>query len=190
MFRAVIVTGPGFQDHDVIYSYYRLKEEGYVVDVATKQGLAVTGRHGVSLPIDRSARSNVAFGDLSSEHYDAVILTGGHEAADHLRQDRDVLAFVHAMDSDGKVVGAICHGMWIMISAKITAGRTACADGGVADDVANSGADVIPGEVAVDDNIVTCSYYGSVGMFLRTLFDVVAQRAAPLAVGVRDRIAA
>ena len=27
--RVVIITGPGFQDHDVVYTYYRSKEEGY-----------------------------------------------------------------------------------------------------------------------------------------------------------------
>ena len=37
-FQAVIITGPGFQDHDVIYTYYRLKEAGYDVDVATAGG--------------------------------------------------------------------------------------------------------------------------------------------------------
>ena len=26
--KVVIITGPGFQDHDVVYTYYRAKEEG------------------------------------------------------------------------------------------------------------------------------------------------------------------
>ena len=43
MNNAVIITGPGFQDHDVVYTYYRLKEEGYNVDIATKDGKAVVG---------------------------------------------------------------------------------------------------------------------------------------------------
>ena len=53
MRKAVIITGPGFQDHDVVYCYYRLKEEGYDVDVATKNGAAVRGKYGVPLPMDR-----------------------------------------------------------------------------------------------------------------------------------------
>ena len=36
--RTVIITGPGFQDEEVIYPYYRLLEEGYKVDIATKDG--------------------------------------------------------------------------------------------------------------------------------------------------------
>ena len=178
MRRAVIITGPGFQDHDVIYTYYRLKEEGWDVDVATKAAAAVNGKFGVPLPMDKTAKPNVAFADLSVDDYDAVILTGGHEAPDRVRQDRSVLDFVHAMDATGKVVGGLCHGPWIMISAKIMAGRTACAYVGMVDDMVNSGANVVPGEVVVDENVVTCSYYGSVGLFMRTLFDVVEQRAA------------
>ena len=33
MVNSVIITGPGFQDEELIYPYYRLKEEGYQVDV-------------------------------------------------------------------------------------------------------------------------------------------------------------
>jgi putative intracellular protease/amidase len=51
MYRGVIITGPGFQDHDVVYTYYRLKEEGYDVDIATKGGLPVKGKYGVPLPV-------------------------------------------------------------------------------------------------------------------------------------------
>jgi protease I len=178
MHRAVIITGPGFQDHDVVYSYYRLKEEGYDVDVATKDATPVLGKYGVPLPMDKTAKPNIAFSDLSVDRYDAVILTGGHEAPDRVRQDRSVLEFVRAMDAAGKVVGGLCHGPWIMISAKIMAGRTACAYVGMVDDMVNSGANVIAGEVVVDDNIVTCSYYGYVGPFMRAVLDLVAARAA------------
>jgi protease I len=175
--RAVILTGPGFQDHDVVYSYYRLKEEGYDVDVATKNGMGVAGKYGVPLPMDKTAKPNISFADLAVDRYDAVICTGGHEAPDRVRQDPDVLAFVHAMDAADKVVGGLCHGPWIMISAKVMAGRTACAYVGMVDDMVNSGANIVQGEVVVDRNMVTCSYYGSVGPFMRAVFDLVADRA-------------
>ncbi len=52
----MIITGPGFQDHDVIYTYYRLREALFEVDIATKKdqatgkGIHVSGRCGVPLP--------------------------------------------------------------------------------------------------------------------------------------------
>jgi hypothetical protein len=42
--HAVIITGPGFQDHDVIYTYYRLREARVDVDIATKEDPATGHR--------------------------------------------------------------------------------------------------------------------------------------------------
>jgi protease I len=174
-FTAVIVTGPGFQDHDVIYTYYRMLEEEWEVDVATKNGDPVTGKYGVPLPMDKTARPLVSFEDLDVDAYDAVILTGGHEAPDRVRQDKTVLAFVDAMAQAGKVVAGLCHGPWIMVSAGVLRGRKACAYIGLRDDVVNAGADVVDADVIVDGNIITCSYYGYVGRFMRVVFDTVRQ---------------
>jgi protease I len=173
MHRSVIITGPGFQDHDVVYTYYRLKEEGYYVDVATKDAAAVAGKYGVRLPMDRTARPNISFDDLAPEKYDVVILTGGHEAPDRVRQDRKVLDFVARMCDAKKIVAGLCHGPWIMISAKVLRGRTVCAYVGMVDDMVNAGANVVEGDVVVDGNIITCSYYGYVGKFMHEVFAAV-----------------
>lgn len=176
--NAVIITGPGFQDHDVVFTYYRLLEEGWHVDVATKNGDAVTGKYGIPLPMDKTARPLIPFEELAVESYDVVILTGGHEAPDRVRQDRLVLDFVAGMDRAGKVVAGLCHGPWIMVSAGVLKGRRACAYIGLRDDVINAGADVVDSDVIVDGNIITCSYYGYMGAFMHAVFETAAQLAA------------
>lgn len=103
-----------------------------------------------------------------------MILTGGHEAPDRVRQDRSALAFAHAMDAAGKIVGGLCHGPWIMISAQVMRGRTACAYVGMADDMVHAGADVIDGPVVTDRNMITFDYYGDVGEFMATVLEVSA----------------
>ena len=183
MSRAVIITGPGFQDHDVIYTYYRLKEANFTVDIATKtdeatgDGIRVTGKYGVPVPLDRTAREPIAFRRLAADDaidtYDLVVLTGGHEAPDRARQDPDVKTFVRAMDDAGKIIAGLCHGPWIMISAGIMRGRRACAYIGMRDDMVNAGADVVDETIVVDDNIVTCAYYGEVGPFMQTVIGLV-----------------
>lgn len=178
MRRAVIITGNGFQDHDVVYTYYRFKEEGYLVDIATKDGASVRGKYGVPLPLDKTAAANVGFEELSVGRYDVVVLTGGHEAPDRVRQDKRVLAFVADMDKAGCVVGGLCHGPWIMISAKIMRGRRACAYVGMVDDMINAGAHVIDASVVIDANMVTCAYYGEVGHFMRAVLEVDAHIAS------------
>ena len=136
---AVIITGPGFQDHDVVYTYYRLLEEGWNADVATKNADGVVGKYGVPLPMDRTAKPLISFDQLDVERYDAVILTGGHEAPDRVRQDARVLDFIRAMDERRKVIAGLCHGPWIMVSAGVLKDRRACAYIGLRDDVSNAG---------------------------------------------------
>jgi protease I len=178
--RAVILTGPGFQDHDVIYTYYRLKGEGYQVDVATKGGKPVVGKYGVPLPLDKTAPSLISFEQLSVPAYDLVLCTGGHEAPDRVRQDEQVKAFVKAMAEANKVVAGLCHGPWIMISAGVMAGRRACAYVGMKDDMINAGATVINAEVVVDGNLITCSYYASVEAFMKAVLAVDRQQRTAL----------
>lgn len=125
--------------------------------------------------MDKTARPLIGYTDLDVEDYDAVILTGGHEAPDRVRQDRSVLDFIRAMDSAGKVVAGLCHGPWIMVSAGVLKGRKACAYIGLRDDIVNAGADVVDGDVVVDHHIITSSYYAYAGKFMRAVFDTVAQ---------------
>lgn len=171
--RVVIVTGPGFQDHDVVYAYYRSIEEYYDVSIATKNGETVVGKYGVTVPLDKRAKENISFDDLRTSEFDLVILTGGHEAPDRVRQDERVKSFVRDMAAEGKIVAGLCHGPWIMISAGIMNGVTACAYVGLKDDMINSGANVIEADVVVDKNIITCSYYAEVGKFMKETFSSV-----------------
>ncbi len=182
MSRAVILTGPGFQDHDVIYTYYRLLGEGYQVDVATKGDQSVTGKYGVPLPLDKTALPLIPFEQLAVPAYDLVLCTGGHEAPDRVRQDEGVKAFVKGMADAGKVVAGLCHGPWIMISAGVMAGRRACAYVGMKDDMINAGATVIDAEVVVDGNLITCSYYAYVEAFMKAVLAVERQRQAGMEV--------
>ncbi|WP_026423749.1 DJ-1/PfpI family protein [Actinokineospora inagensis] len=176
--NAVIVTGPGFQDHDVVFCYYRLLEEGWRVDIATKGAEPAVGKYGVPLPMDKTARPLISFDDLAVDAYDAVVLTGGHEAPDRVRQHRGVLDFVAGMADAGKVVAGLCHGPWIMVSAGVLRGRRACAYIGLRDDVVNAGAEVVDSDVVVDGNIITCSYYGYMGAFMRAVFETTDKVAA------------
>ena len=180
--RAVILTGEGFQDHDLIYCYYRFLEEGYAVDIATPGGMAVSGKYAVPLngKMDKTGSPVIAFDDLKVDLYDVVVLTGGYEAPGRVRRDTKALTFVKAMADAGKIVAGLCHGPWIMISAQVLKGKTVCAYIDMKDDMSNSGANVLNARVVRDGNIITASYYAYVGEFMRETFAAVAElRAQP-----------
>lgn len=175
--RVVIITGPGFQDHDNIASGYGFRGACFQVDFATADGEPVFGKFGTRVPLDKRSKACISFDELDVDRHDIAILTGGHEAPDRVRQDQRVKDFVHAMDAAGKVVGAICHGPWVAISARIVKGRHVAAYPGLRDDLESAGAVIVEGaDVVVDGNLVTGSYYGEIGLFLRTVIELAEQR--------------
>lgn len=164
--KTVIITGPGFQDEEVVYPYYRLLEEGYNVDIATKDGAVVNGKYGVP------ARATMATKELKEENFDAVILPGGFEAPDRVRLLPEVLDFLREMNDKNKLVAGICHGPWIMISAGITKGRKMTAFWSIEADLRNSGADYqhkVP--VVLDGNFITSPHYNNNGDFMKAVVD-------------------
>ena len=68
--RAVIITGPGFQDEEYVYPYYRLLEAGFSTEVATKDGAVVYGKYGVP------ARATMNTLYLNADNFDVVVFPG------------------------------------------------------------------------------------------------------------------
>lgn len=164
MVRAVIITGPGFQDEEFVYPYYRMKEEGYEVHVATKDGQVVYGKYGVP------ARATMSTADLEVEKFDLALLPGGFEAPDRVRLLPEVLEFIRKMDEQKKVIAAICHGPWVLISAGITKGRKMTAYWSIEADMRNSGADYQhKADVVIDGNIITSPHYNNNGDFMKAV---------------------
>jgi len=168
--RAVIITASGFQDEEYIYSYYRLQEAGVKVDVATKDKVVVYGKYGVP------ARPTISTVELCVDDFDLVVLPGGFEAPDRLRLLPEVLEFIRIMDAQHKLIAAICHGPWILISAGITKGRKMTAYWSIEADVRNSGADYqhqVP--VVIDGNLITSPHYNNNGDFMRAVIDYLGK---------------
>jgi protease I len=153
MKRAIIITGPGFEDSEFIYPYYRLQEAGFSVDVATSNNKEVNGKHGVpTVP-------TVILKDLKPQDYDLLVIPGGNEAPDRMRQVQEILDFTKAMYDLEKIVASICHGPWVLISAGIIKGKKATCYKGCKDDLINAGAIYMDVPVVVDGKLVTAQHF-------------------------------
>ncbi|MDD5688020.1 MAG: type 1 glutamine amidotransferase [Elusimicrobia bacterium] len=161
MKKAVIITGPNFQDEEFIYPFYRLQEAGFYVDVAVKNKELIKGKYG--LPV----KPTIDVKDLRESDYDLVVLPGGHEAPDRVRQIKEVLDFVKSMYEKGKIVSTICHGPWILISAGIVKGKKISGYIGIKDDIINAGAIYVDAPVVVDGNIISSPHYKYNGDWMR-----------------------
>lgn len=168
--RAVIITAEGFEDEEVIYPVIRLHEAGFAVDIATKEKKLVLGR--LNFPLELIVRYYSTLVDakkLNPKDYDLVLIPGGFEAPDRLRQIPEVLEFVRQMNAKKKIVSAFCHGPWVLISAGILKNKKATCYAGIIDDLKNCGAHYIDEPAVIDGNIITARHPRDVGALMKAL---------------------
>lgn len=161
MRRAVIITGPRFQDHEFIYPFYRVQEAGFKVDVAIKDKETVLGDFGTK------AEPTMATSELENYDCDLVVLPGGAKALEKVRQEKIVIDFIKRMHEKGRVIVGVCHGPQLMISAGILKGKKASAYYSIADDIRNAGAEYIDAPVVVDGNLITSPHYKYMHDFMK-----------------------
>ena len=159
--RAIIVTGRLVQDHEFIYPYYRLQEEGYEVSVATYNREEVLGYFGTKMvPTESISLLNV-------DDYDLLVLPGGVKAMEHMRQDTEIIKFVSDFHHAGKVIACICSATQLLISAKIVAGKRISGYYAMKDDITNAGAIYVDEPAVVDSKIVTSPHYKHLGAWMK-----------------------
>ena len=163
--RSVIITGPGFQDEEYVYPYYRLLEAGHQLEVAIKDKVQVLGKYGVP------ARPTMATSDLNADNFDLVLLPGGFEAPDRVRLDETVLGFVRDMNKAGKCIAAICHGPWVLVSAGILQGRRITGFQSIRVDLENAGAEYKDEPLVIDRNLISAPHYRNNPEFMKATVD-------------------
>jgi protease I len=177
--RAAVLVEQQYQEMEVWYPVYRLREAGAaVVLVGPEAGQTYPSKLGYPAKADRSIR------DVSADDFDLVVIPGGF-APDYLRRVEAVLRFVSAMAEQGKVVAAICHGPWVLCSTQALKGRKATCFFAIKDDVSNAGATYVDEEVVRDGNLITSRKPDDLPAFLQTIIQAVReQKPARVKVGV------
>ena len=184
MTRAVILVSRGFQDQEFCYMFDRALEEGWAVDIATPSVWRKDGEEHSGKPdqifgsFGVPAKITKTTDDLRVEDYDLVMIPGGFISPDILRMRPEVLTFVRNMFDSGKLVAAICHAPWVLISAGIVKGIRATCYASLKDDLINAGAiyvDNIP--VVTHMNIITSDHYKNNGPFMRAVVNYINARA-------------
>jgi protease I len=168
--RVLILAADLFEDMELLYPLYRLREEHVGTTLASVGGAPVTGKKGHG-PVE--AEADIA--DMTATAFDALVIPGGF-APDKLRRDQHVLDLVRAFDDAGKPIAFICHAGWVPISAGIVKGRRATSVGAIRDDMVNAGVDWVDEETVVDGNLISARDPGDLGPWMRALLD--ALRAA------------
>ena len=153
MKKAVIFVGPAVEDTEFAYPFYRLQEDDFTVDVASNGGGDVIAKHGLPIKVNADVKK------VKAEDYDLLVVPGGLESPDRLRQIPEVLQFIRDMDAAGKVIASVCHGPWVLLSAGIVKGKKMTCYVGCKDDLINAGADYQNVNVISDGNLVTAPHF-------------------------------
>lgn len=160
--KALILTGKLVQDHEFIYPYYRLQEEGYEVDVVVRPMETVFGQLGAAKIIPTKD-----FKDLKISDYQILVIPGGAKCMEYTRQDQDFLKFIADFHAAGKVIASVCHGAQMLISAGLVKGRKISAYYSVKDDINNAGGTYVDAPFVTDDRIVTSPHYKHLGPWMK-----------------------
>ena len=166
-----VLIAEGVEDLEYYVPLMRLQEEGVKVLTAALDLRPVKGKNGLDIKPD------VMIDSLKSNELFALILPGGW-APDKLRRYAVVKNLVREMNEANKIIGIICHGGSIAISAGIIRqGQRVTGSTGIKDDLVNAGA-VWADEAAFrEGNQVWGRVVADIPAFCRELVKALAESA-------------
>ncbi|HEY5037940.1 MAG TPA: type 1 glutamine amidotransferase domain-containing protein [bacterium] len=166
--KIALLVGKDFEDMEVMYPLYRLREAGYQVDIIGEDvaGTKYFGKNGYPVV------STLEISKAKSKDYAGLVAPGGW-APDKLRRNPKILKLVSDVDHQGGVIASICHGPWILISAGIMKGKKTTSTPALKDDLLNAGAKWVDEEVTVDGRLVTSRKPDDLPAFMREMLKLM-----------------
>ncbi|MEK6590428.1 MAG: type 1 glutamine amidotransferase domain-containing protein [Nitrospinota bacterium] len=158
--KALIISADNFEDTELLVPYYRLKEEGIGVDIASIKKGMIKGIHGYDVEANKTLK------EVHLDDYDLLFLPGG-KAPEIVRKERDAIEIAKYFFQKNKPVSAICHGPQLLITAGLLKNRHATCYKSVVKEIKDAGAIYEDKEVIVDGNLVTSRQPADLPAFLR-----------------------
>lgn len=175
MKKGIIISGNLAQDHEFIYPYYRLLEEGIKLDVCLLEGKPVVGILGTAIPPNKDQVVK-KIEEINVSDYDILVLPGGVKAMEKVRQNKDIIKFISDFDKEKKIIACICSGAQLLISAKVVKGRKIAGYYSMKDDLINAGANYTDLPAVIDDNIITTAHYKDMGPWMKEVINKLIDR--------------
>ncbi len=167
--KALIISADNFEDSELLVPYYRLKEEGAQVDIASLKKGKIKGKHGYEVEV------NKLFQEINPDDYDILILPGGKAPAT-IRKEKRALEIARHFFEKEKPVSAICHGPQTLISAGLLKDKHVTCYKSVADEIKKAGAVYEDREVVVDGKLVTSRQPSDLPAFMRETLKILKGR--------------
>ncbi len=164
--RIAVLAEKQYEDLELWYPVYRLREAGAHVDVLGAGSSEFQGKKGTSV------KATADISEVSAADFDALVIPGGY-APDHMRRHEAMVALTRDIANDGKPVAFICHAGWMAASAGIVRGRRVTSAPSIRDDLENAGANWVDDEVVTDGNLISSRKPDDLPAFCRTLIEAL-----------------
>ncbi len=172
MNKVLLLIDNEFEDMEAMYPFYRMREAGFEVEVVAHKKDTYHGKYGYPLEATKVPSECHLIGVVG------VIVPGG-AAPDHMRTRPEMVGLIKDAVNSGIVIGAICHGIQLLIEADVIRGKHATCYKSVKVDLVNAGALYMDTEVVVDDGIVTSREPSDLPIFTSTLIAILRESAMP-----------
>ncbi|RAK68212.1 type 1 glutamine amidotransferase domain-containing protein [Hymenobacter edaphi] len=167
---AVLATD-GFEQSELEKPVKALKDAGAEVDIVSLKSGSIKGWDqkdwGDKVSVDKT------LDEAKPADYDALVLPGGQMNPDILRTEPKAVQFAADFVRAGKVVGAICHGPWLLVEADVLRGKNVTSWASLKTDIKNAGGRWEDAEVVVDGNLVTSRNPNDLPAFNQTLIEKI-----------------
>jgi protease I len=171
--RVAMLATDGVEEVEYTQPRAALEEAGATVElISIKPGQIQSVQHmdkSRTYPVDRVVT------ETDPRDYDALVLPGGVANPDKLRMDSEAVAFTRAFFEQGKPVGAICHGPWLLVEADVVRDRTVTSWPSLRTDIHNAGGHWVDEEVHVDQGLVTSRNPSDIPAFNKKLVEEIAE---------------
>lgn len=169
--RVLIVATDGFEEWELFGPRQILQQRGAEVVLASLKLDEIQGT--VHDKPGKAIKPDMLVDDARPDDFDALILPGGVANPDHLRMHGNAVALIRLFAEQGKPIGAICHGPWLLVEADLVRGRTVTSWPSIRTDLRNAGGNVVDEAAVTDGNIVTSRNPDDVEAFTNALVDLI-----------------
>ncbi len=155
-----------YEDLEFWYPYLRMKEEGAETLIVGPKVKEYSGKRGLTI------EAQIGILGVNASDFDALIIPGGY-SPDRMRRIPEMVEFVKKMNEENKIIAAICHAGWMLVSADVVRDKNVTSFFSIKDDIENAGGKWKDQEVVHDKNIITSRSPEDLPAFCRKIIEIL-----------------
>jgi len=163
--RIMIPFADGFEDIEAFTIVDILRRAGISVDMVGIMGSVIKSSNGVRVMTDKKLT------DVNADEYDGIVLPGG-SAYEIFGRTKPLLDMLKRLNSQGKLIGAICASPSVLAKAGVLEGKRATIFPGMEREIPYPRAE----KVVIDGNVITSQAPGTAMEFALRIVEVLVGR--------------